>query len=77
MLLDPPLPGLNRVLLRRLYCWLRVPPVPGAQVAYLDTGAPLTYFPHDVWHDTFHWQAGRDYAVVLSPAESVAVTRNV
>ena len=39
LVLDPPLPGLNRVLLRRLFCWLRVPPVPGAKVAYLDTGA--------------------------------------
>lgn len=59
--LDPPLPGLDRVLLRRLYCWLRVPPISGASVAYLDTGAPLTIFPHRLWHDQFRWQAGRDY----------------
>lgn len=61
LLLDPPLPGLNRVLLRRLYCWLRVPPSPGAKVAYLDTGAPLTTFPEQVWKHDFGWRAGRDY----------------
>lgn len=61
LLLDPPLPGLNRVLLRRLYCWLRVPPISGAKAAYLDTGAPLSLFPRQVWKNDFHWQAGRDF----------------
>ena len=59
--LDPPMPGRANVLLRRLFCWLRVPPIPGARVGYLDTGAPLSVFPHRVWHHEFHWQAGRDY----------------
>jgi hypothetical protein len=59
--LDPPVPGLNRVPLRRLYCWLRVLAIPGARVAYLDTGAPLTVFPRQVWKNEFNWQAGRDY----------------
>ncbi|MBA4191050.1 MAG: hypothetical protein C0467_23950 [Planctomycetaceae bacterium] len=59
--LDPPLPGLSRVLLRRLYCLLRVPPISGARVAYLDSGAPVTIFPHKIWHDHFCWQAGRDF----------------
>jgi hypothetical protein len=61
LVLAPPLPGLNRVLLRRLYCWLRVPPVPGAKIAYLDTGAPLTVFPHQIWKNDFNWQPGRDF----------------
>lgn len=59
--LDPPLPGLDRVLLRRLYCWLRVPPTPGAHRAIIDTGAPLSVIPHQLWHGRFGWQAGRDY----------------
>jgi len=59
--LYPPLTGLSRVLLRRLSCQLRVPPIPGAYKAVLDTGAPLTIFPHKLWHDQFRWQAGRDY----------------
>ncbi len=61
LILDPPVPGLNRVLLRRLVCRLRVPPVPGAYDAVLDTGAPLTIFPRDLWHHQFKWQVGRDY----------------
>jgi hypothetical protein len=59
--IDPPLPGLNQVLLRRLSCWLRVPPIPGAYTAVIDTGAPLTVFPHRLWNQQFRWQAGRDY----------------
>jgi hypothetical protein len=61
LLLDPPLSGLSRVLLRRLYCWLRVPPVPGVRKAVLDTGAPLTLFPYQVWKHDFGWQPGRDF----------------
>lgn len=61
LVLDPPLPGLPRVLLRRLTCLLRVPTVPGAREAVLDTGAPLTVFPFDVWSREYRWQAGRDY----------------
>jgi hypothetical protein len=59
--LDPPIPGLSRVLVRHLYCSLRVPPVPGAYEAVLDTGAPLTIFPRSLWDHQFRWQAGRDY----------------
>ena len=59
--LDPPVAGLNRVLIRELSCALRVPPHPGAYHAVLDTGAPLTIFPHWIWHHQFGWQAGRDY----------------
>lgn len=59
--LDPPLPDLSRVLLRRLYCWLRVPPTPGARKAILDTGAPLTVLPHQVWKHDFGWRAGQHF----------------
>jgi hypothetical protein len=59
--LDPPIPGLPRVLLRRLVCTLRAPPVPGAYAAVLDTGAPLTLFPHDFWHNRFGWRAGQHF----------------
>ncbi len=61
LVLNPSLIGLNQVLLRRLYCWLRVPLIPGAHQAIIDTGAPLTIFPHKIWHGSFHWQSGRDY----------------
>lgn len=61
LVLDPPLPDLNRVLLRRLICWLRVPQIPGAKSAVLDTGAPISIFPHKVWFSDFGWRAGRDY----------------
>ena len=56
--LDPPVAGLSRVLIRELSCSLRVPPHPGAYKAVVDTGAPLTVFPRDLWHDRFGWQAG-------------------
>jgi hypothetical protein len=59
--LAPPLPDLSRVLLRRLYCWLRVPPIPGARKAIFDTGAPLTVFPYQVWKNDFGWQAGQHF----------------
>lgn len=59
--IDPPLAGLDRVLLRRLTYWLRVPPHPGAYDAVIDTGAPLTVIPREIWDHQFHWQAGRDY----------------
>jgi|SRR5581483_859043 len=61
LVLDPPQVGLSRVLLRRLYCWLRVPPISGAYKAVIDTGAPLTVFPRQIWDHQFRWQAGRDY----------------
>jgi hypothetical protein len=61
LVLDPPVSGLNRVLLRRPYCWLRVPPIPGARKSILDTGSPLTLFPHRVWYQDFGWRAGRDF----------------
>ena len=57
----PPVPGLSRVPIRRLYCHLRCPPRSGAFDAVLDTGAPLTVFPHAVWSGRFGWRAGRDY----------------
>lgn len=59
--LDSPLPGLNRVLLRRLSCLFRAPPSPGAFRAIVDTGAPLTVIPHRLWDGQFHWQPGRDF----------------
>jgi hypothetical protein len=59
--LSPPLPGLNRVLIRELSCSLRVPPIPGAYKAVLDTGAPLTLFPHDLWHHRFRWRPGQHF----------------
>src|SRR6476620_11853445 len=59
--LNPPVPGLNRVLVRELSCSLRVPPNPGAFRAILDTGAPLTIFPRSLWDYQSPWQAGRDY----------------
>jgi hypothetical protein len=59
--LNPAVPGLSRVLLRRLLCALRAPPVPGAYAAVLDTGSPLALFPHDFWHNRFGWRAGRDF----------------
>jgi hypothetical protein len=59
--LDPPQPGLARVPLRRLTCYLRVPLVPGAQRAVIDTGAALSYFPHQVWANDFRWREGRDF----------------
>jgi hypothetical protein len=59
--LNPPIPALHRVLLRRLLCALRAPPVPGAYAAVLDTGSPLALFPHDFWYNRFGWRAGRDF----------------
>jgi hypothetical protein len=59
--LDPPVPGLNRILLRQLVCSLRVPPIPGAYEAVIDTGAPLSVFPHALWYHPFGWRVGRDF----------------
>jgi hypothetical protein len=59
--LAPPVSGLNRVLIRELSCTLRVPPIPGAYKAVLDTGAPLTIFPRSLWDHQFRWRAGRDF----------------
>src|SRR4051812_3453073 len=61
LVLDPPVPGLDRVLLRRLFCLVRVATISGARKAYLDTGSPLSIFPHRIWHDEFLWQPGRDF----------------
>jgi hypothetical protein len=61
LVLDPPLPGLPRVLLRRLKCLFRTPPVSGAWEAVIDTGAPVTVIPHSAWSGAFRWRAGRDY----------------
>jgi len=74
--LNPPVSGLNRVPLRQLVCSLRVPPIPGAYEAVLDTGAPLAVFPHGHWYHQFGWRAGRDYdeltvAGVASPTGQV------
>ena len=57
----PPVAGVGRVPLRRLVCHLRCPPHSGAYDAVLDTGAPLTIFPHALWSVAFNWRAGRDY----------------
>lgn len=59
--LTAPVGGLDRVPLLRLYCYVRCPPRSGAYEAVLDTGAPLTYFPHWLWAGKFNWRAGRDY----------------
>lgn len=61
LVVDPPLPGLPRVLIRQLVCTLRAPPAAGAFEAVLDTGAPLSIFPHHLWSGHFSWRAGRDY----------------
>jgi hypothetical protein len=61
LILDPPHQSLSRVLLRQLTCLMRVAPVPGVEIACLDIGAPLCVFPYRVWHDKYHWRAGRDY----------------
>ena len=59
--LTKPVAGLSRVPIRRLWCDLRCPPHPGVYRVVLDTGAPLTYFPHWLWSGKFGWRAGRDY----------------
>jgi hypothetical protein len=38
-----------------------VPPIPGAKRAIIDTGAPLSSFPHQVWANEFRWREGRDF----------------
>jgi hypothetical protein len=62
--LDPPTAGLPRVPLRQLSCALRVPPIPGAKRAIIDTGAPLSLFPHQVWADEYRWREGRDFDIL-------------
>jgi len=42
---------------------VRVAPVPGVEVAYLDTGAPLS-IPHSIWSGKYRWKAGRDFEVL-------------
>lgn len=59
--LAAPVAGLSRVPIRRMWCWLRCPPRPGAAQAVLDTGAPLTVFSYRLWNHHFGWRAGRDY----------------
>jgi hypothetical protein len=59
--LDQPLQSLNQVLLRRLCCLLRVRPIPGAKFAIIDTGAPMSVFPHNIWYHDFGWRSGRDF----------------
>jgi len=61
LLLDPPLPQIKRVLLRRLSCTLRFPPARGFFQAYLDSGTPISVFPYRVWHTCFGWQSGLHY----------------
>jgi hypothetical protein len=61
LVLNPPLPTINRVLLRRLSCILRVPGVRGVRQAILDTASPLSVFPYHVWHGIFNWQEGHDF----------------
>jgi hypothetical protein len=59
--LAPAVGALHRVLLRRLSCALLVPQLRGTFEAVIDTGAPLTIFPHQFWHRDFGWQVGRDF----------------
>ena len=72
LVLDPPVSGLGRVLLRRLACHIRVPPTPGVKLAILDTGAPLTLFPHHVWSQDYGWQAGLDYDELPIPGVALS-----
>jgi hypothetical protein len=72
-----PLPSLNRVLLQRLYCSLRAPPVPGAYKCVLDTGAPLSIFPYDMWHDWFGWRAGREFDELTIAGVSAPLTAQI
>lgn len=62
--LAAPPPGLRRIPLRRLTCYLRVPPIPGARKAISDTGAPLSLFPHHVWSAHYNWREGRDFDIL-------------
>ena len=62
--LDPAPADLPRVLLRRLSCLMRIELPGGVSVvrdAVIDSGAPLTIFPHKIWAADFGWEAGRDY----------------
>lgn len=56
--------GVGRIPLRQLSCALRVPPIPGAKRAIIDTGAPLSLFPHHTWANEFRWREGRDFDVL-------------
>jgi hypothetical protein len=47
----------------RLFCNFRVPPVPGAWEAVLDTGAPLSLIPRERWRDQFCWREGVHFEV--------------
>ncbi len=77
LVLSPAIPGLNRVLIRELSCVLRVPLISGGYHAILDTGAPLTIFPRDLWDHQFHWQAGRDYDELSVAGIGTALTGQV
>jgi hypothetical protein len=63
-ILELPAVGLGRIPLRQLTCVLRVPRVPGARRAVIDTGAPLSHFPHQVWAHEFNWREGRDFDIL-------------
>lgn len=67
LVVNPPLPGLTRIQLRRLVCNLRAPPVPGVFPAVLDTGAHLTIIPYILWNEQFKWRIGRDYDELPTP----------
>jgi hypothetical protein len=77
LLLDHPVAGLNRVLLRRLNCWLRMPPIPGTYGAVVDTGAPLSVFPHKLWSHQFHWHPGRDFEEISTAGVGSALRSQV
>jgi hypothetical protein len=59
-LADPPV---HRVLNLRMFCNYRVPRVPGAREAILDTGAPLSLIPRWLWRDQFGWREGVHFDV--------------
>lgn len=49
--------------LRQLRCYFRVPTATRIVIypAAIDTGAPVTVFPHDFWATRCGWRAGRDF----------------
>ena len=53
--------GLQRVPLRHLAAMIRCHPHSGAYPILMDTGAPLSVFPFDLWSGRWSWQVGRDF----------------
>lgn len=58
-------PGLPRVPVRRLIAMVRCPPHAGAYEIVLDTGAPLSVLPSNLWAEKWGWRPGRDFDELL------------